>query len=324
MLKPLTFSILRLLGDGEFRSGETMAQALDISRANVWYALKDAGQTGIALFRVRGRGYRLAEPIDWLDANAVMRNLKDKSSLFRLCILDTVDSTNNWLLRESASGAPGGSVVAAEWQRQGRGRLGRIWYSGLGAALTFSLLWRFPQGAGTLSGLSLASSLAVLRGLARAGATGLSLKWPNDILWRHQKLAGILIEIAGDALGPTAAVIGIGVNVKLSDAIKAEIDQAACDLADAGCTTGRSALLACLLSELADVLQLFSTHGFGPLAAEWQRLHVYHDKNVTLKMPDGVSVAGKIAGAAHDGSLMLKTKSGMRRFYGGEISLRRP
>lgn len=300
-----------------------MGRALEVSRANIWYALKASDHTGVTLFRVRGRGYCLAEPIDWIDGSRVMRDLKNKSPLFRLEILDTVDSTNNWLLREAALGAPSGTVVAAEWQRQGRGRLGRIWHSALGQALTFSVLWRFPQGAGSLSGLSLAVSLAVLRGLERAGAGGLALKWPNDILWHHRKLAGILIEIAGDALGPTAAVIGIGVNVKLSDAIKAEIDQAACDLAGAGCALGRSALLACLLSELADVLQLFSTRGFAPLHAEWQRLHVYHDKNVTLKMPDGVSIAGKIAGAAHDGSLMLKTKNGMRRFYGGEISLRR-
>ncbi len=300
-----------------------MARMLDVSRANVWHALKGVAPTGLTLFRVRGRGYRLAQPIDWLTADAVMRELGEKSSLFQLEILDTVDSTNSWLLQRAAAGARSGLVTAAEWQRQGRGRLGRTWHSSLGGALTFSLLWRFPQGAGSLSGLSLAVSLAVLRGLAHAGAADLSLKWPNDILWRHRKLAGILIEIAGDAVGPTSAVIGIGVNIKLSAHAKAEIDQAACDLVDTGCTLGRSALLARLLSELADVLQLFCARGFAPLASEWERLHAYHEKNVTLKMPDGIRIAGKIAGAAHDGSLMLKTKNGMRRFYGGEISLRR-
>jgi BirA family biotin operon repressor/biotin-[acetyl-CoA-carboxylase] ligase len=149
------------------------------------------------------------------------------------------------------------------------------------------------------------------------------LKWPNDVLWRHRKLAGILIEISGDASGPTTAVIGIGVNVKLDPRTKAAIDQAACDLAETGCAASRSDVLAHLLAELAQILPAFSARGFAPFAAEWQRLHAYHEKNVTLKMPDGANVAGKIAGTAGDGSLMLKTRSGMRRFYGGEISLRR-
>ncbi|MGH8727314.1 MAG: biotin--[acetyl-CoA-carboxylase] ligase [Burkholderiales bacterium] len=322
MLKPLTFSILRHLSDGEFHSGEAIAASLGVSRANIWYALKNVGQAGVALRRVRGRGYRLAGPIDWLDADQVARELGEESALFRIEILDTADSTNTRVL--DRVNAPHGLVIAAEWQLAGRGRLGRPWHSALGDALTFSLLWRFPQGAGSLAGLSLAVSVAVVRALVRAKVSGLMLKWPNDILWRHRKLAGILIEIAGDAVGPASAVIGIGINVKLSSTTKAQIDQAAGDLGQAGCTMKRSALLACVLSDLADVLRLFSVEGFGPFAPEWQRLHAYHEKRVTLKMPDGSAIAGKIAGAANDGSLMLETKSGMRRFYGGEISFRHP
>jgi BirA family biotin operon repressor/biotin-[acetyl-CoA-carboxylase] ligase len=321
MSAPLTFSVLRLLGDGEFHSGEDMARALNTSRANVWHALKHTAQTGVTLFRVRGRGYCLADQIDWLSHDQVMRT-PGVSKVFRLHILDTVDSTNDWVTREAQLGAKSGFVGAAEWQRRGRGRLGRAWHSALGSALTFSLLWRFREGAGSLSGLSLAVSVAVVRALARAGVRKIFLKWPNDILWQHRKLAGILIEISGDALGPTAVVIGIGINIKLGSRMKAEIDQAACDLADTGSTVTRSALLAYLLTELAEVLDSFSERGFAPFAAEWQRLHAYHEKNVTLKMPDGVYIEGKIKGAASDGSLMLKTHSGIRRFYGGEISLR--
>lgn len=322
MANPLTFDVLRLLADAQFHSGEAMARALGVSRANVWYALKNAGQMGITLFRVRGRGYRLAEPIDWLEADVVTHALGSRGTKFQLKILDTVDSTNSWLLREAQVGAPGGLVAAAEWQRQGKGRMGRKWHSNLGGALTFSLLWRFAQGAGALSGLSLAVSLAVARGLAAAGISGLSLKWPNDILWRRRKLAGILIEIAGDAAGPTLAVIGIGVNVRLGKKTLAEIDQAACDLSEAGCALSRSEVLARLLVALADILRVFSANGFAPLTEEWQNLHAYHAKKVTLRMPDGAAIAGTIRGTANDGSLMLETKSGVRRFYGGEISVR--
>ncbi len=299
-----------------------MARTLDVSRANVWYALKAVAETGMTLFRVRGRGYRLAEPIDWLRRDEVMRLLGAKSAIFDIEIVDSADSTSDLLLRSPQNDATTGTVIAAEWQRKGRGRLGRPWHSGLGAAITFSLRWRFPQGAGSLAGLSLAVSVAVVRALARAGISDVRVKWPNDILWRHRKIAGILVEVTGDALGPTIAIMGVGINVKLDERVKSEIDQAACDAIEAGCTAGRSELLACTLLELAQILPQFSKRGFAPFAAEWQQHHAYHEKEVTLRMPGGSHISGKIAGIADDGSLVLRTRGGVRRFYGGEISLR--
>jgi BirA family transcriptional regulator, biotin operon repressor / biotin---[acetyl-CoA-carboxylase] ligase len=317
----LLFPVLRLLADGAFRSGEEIARALGVSRANVWYALKNVAETGIALYRVPGRGYRLAERIDWLQPETVMCALGEKSAIFDVHIVDSVDSTNDWLFRALEDGAKSGTVVAAEWQRKGRGRLRRPWHSALGAAITFSLLWKFPRGAASLSGLSLAVGVAVARALKRAGIDDVLLKWPNDVLWREKKLAGILIEVTGDALEP-AAVIGIGINFKLDLKIRAAIEQPVCDATEAGCTVGRSLLFAYTLDELAQALPRFSASGFAPFLGEWERHHAYHRKDVTLRMPDGGRVRGRIAGAAPDGSLLLKTRSGLRRFYGGEISLR--
>jgi len=322
-VKPLTFKTLSLLADGEFRSGQDLAAALGVSRGAIWYALRGLDAVGIDIHRVRGRGYRLAAPLALLDRARIARELGASSAHFALEVLDSAESTNTLLMQRAAAGAPAGSVIAAEWQTRGRGRHGRAWHSMPGAALTFSVLWRFEQGAGFLAGLSLAVGVAVARVLAALGVDNAGLKWPNDVLWGGGKLAGILIEMQGDTLGPSAAVIGIGLNCRLPDALRDRIDQPAADLASAcGAAPDRNRVLALLLIELECVLDAFACNGFTPLRDEWQRYHVYQRKAVRLALPDGGVVSGTAEGVADDGALLLATKTGPRRFHSGEVSLR--
>jgi BirA family biotin operon repressor/biotin-[acetyl-CoA-carboxylase] ligase len=171
--------------------------------------------------------------------------------------------------------------------------------------------------------LSLAVGVAIARALAAAGVPGAGLKWPNDVLWQNGKLAGILTELAGDALGPTAAVIGIGLNVRLSQATRARIGQAAADLETAcGAAPDRNALLARLLIELGRTLEAFEKDGFAPLRSEWQRLHALQDRRVTLLLPDGARRSGSARGVAEDGAFLLETRGGVERFHSAEVSLR--
>ncbi len=322
-MKALTSSVIRRLADGDFHSGEALARALDVSRAAVWYAIRDLETLGVEVYKVRGRGYRLPQAFALLDRFAVERRLGAHAGRFTLDIRDEADSTNTLLLGRAADGAPGGTVLAVEWQPGGRGRQGRAWHAGVGEALIFSLLWRFSRGAGTLSGLSLAIGVALARALAAAGATGAALKWPNDVLWRGGKLCGILTELAGDALGPTAAVIGIGLNVRLSAATRARVDQPVTDLEMArGTAPDRNDLLARALIELGDVLEVFEREGFAPLRAEWQRVHAHQGKRVILTLPDGSRQAGRAKGVAEDGSFLLETRSGVKRYHSGEVTLR--
>lgn len=322
-MKALASSVLRQLADGEFHSGEALARSLDFSRASVWNAIRDLEAAGIEVYKVHGRGYRLPHPITLLDAAAVGRHLGAESARFTLDIRDTVTSTNTALIERAAAGAPAGTVLAAEWQSAGRGRLGRAWHAGVGEALTFSFLWRFGRSASQLAGLSLATGVAIARALAATGIAGAGLKWPNDVLWEEGKLAGILTELSGDALGPTAAVIGIGLNVRLSAATRSRIGQAAADLENAcGAAPDRNALLARLLTELARVLEGFEKEGFAPLRAEWQRLHAHQGKRVTLVLPNGDRQAGTACGVAEDGSFLLETRAGVKRFHSAEVSLR--
>lgn len=300
-----------------------MARQLGISRASVWQALRDLEHAGIRLFRLPGRGYRLAEAAQWLDAGKIRAALGANAGPIDLEVVDIAQSSNTILMQKAALGAGHGSCLAVELQTGGRGRRGRTWHASLGGSLTFSLLWRFNQGAAYLSGLSLAVGVALVRALEQAGVSGVQLKWPNDILHRNHKLAGILIELQGDMLGPSAAVIGIGLNLRLSEHAKANIDQAAADLASIHAELpDRNRLLALILGHLADVLQQFEVQGFAGLREEWSRHHAFHGEPVRMLMPDGSVHHGTVSGVAEDGALLVRDANGERRFTAGEVSLR--
>jgi BirA family biotin operon repressor/biotin-[acetyl-CoA-carboxylase] ligase len=149
------------------------------------------------------------------------------------------------------------------------------------------------------------------------------LKWPNDVLIGHQKLAGILIELQGDMDGPSAAVIGIGINLRMPPELRNCIDQPAIDLESAmQQEVNPNELLALILKSLSCVLQDFEQHGFANLRAEWTRYHAYQNKPVRLLLPNGSVLHGIVNGVARDGFLLVNTDLGEQRFSVGEISLR--
>jgi BirA family biotin operon repressor/biotin-[acetyl-CoA-carboxylase] ligase len=226
-------------------------------------------------------------------------------------------------MKKLSAGQTHASCVAANLQTNGRGRRGRTWQAGLGASLTFSLLWRFQCGAAGLSGLSLAAGIALIRALQHFGLTQAQLKWPNDVLIGREKLAGILIELQGDMDGPSIAVIGVGINLNLPTSIKQQIDQPATDLASVTQTPiNPNALLGELLKHLTDVLSTFEQRGFASVRDEWTRYHAYHQQAVKMLHPNGSETLGTVINVAEDGILLVKTESGEQRFSSGEISLR--
>ncbi len=322
-MKPNTARVLRLLADGEFHSGEALAGALAVSRASVWNAVRELEAMDLDVYRVRGRGYRFPRALSLLDRAAVERGLGAAAARLSVEVRDNVTSTNDLVLERAAAGAASGMVIAAEWQSAGRGRRGRAWQAGLAGGLAFSLLWRFARGAGALAGLSLAAGVALARGLNALAGISVGLKWPNDIVAKGGKLGGILIELTGDALGPSAAVIGIGLNVRLSDRVRRAIDQPAADLESViDAAIDRNALLARLLVELDRALSQFAEDGFARFRSEWERYHAHQGKTVTLVLSDGRTVRGRASGVAEDGALVLETPGGAKRFHSGEVSLR--
>jgi BirA family biotin operon repressor/biotin-[acetyl-CoA-carboxylase] ligase len=258
-----------------------------------------------------------------LDEQAVLSSIGDQRAWFKLEVHDYLESTNTFMMKKLSSGQAHASCVAANLQTNGRGRRGRTWQAGLGASLTFSLLWRFQCSASALSGLSLAVGVALIRALHGFGVTQAQLKWPNDVLIGREKLAGILIELQGDMEGPSAAVIGIGINLNLPEKIKQKIDQPAIDLASvAAQTINPNELLGALLKHLAEVLSHFEQQGFTAIRDEWTKHHAYHQQAVKMLHPDGRETVGTVTNVADDGVLLINTAQGEQRFTSGEISLR--
>ncbi len=259
---------MRQLADGAFHSGEDLAATVGLTRARVSQLLKQAETAGLSLERVRGLGYRLTATPDFLDADQVRRSLDDiagKGTAFPpldIEVVDQVGSTSTELLRRAQRRDIHGQVLAAEWQTAGRGRRGKAWTAVAGGSLTFSIGWRYEQGAGFLAGLSLAVGVAVVKALEAEGLAGVELKWPNDLVHKHLKVGGILVELNGDALGPSIVVVGVGLNVRLPVEIRRNIEQPVSDLTT---VAGRGApaidrnhLLARLSAELAATLDAYS------------------------------------------------------------------
>ncbi len=311
--------LLHLLADGQFHSGTELGERLQMSRAAVWKQLQGIEQLGVRVHRVRGKGYRLPDGLDLLDVEAVVRHEPSLAELFQLELLMSTPSTNRLLMQRQSDIGIHGQVVFAEVQTAGRGRLGRQWQSPFAQQLALSVGWEFAGGVAALEGLSLVVGLAVVDAVAALGVKGAGLKWPNDVLLNGKKLAGVLLELSGDATGPCQVVIGIGLNVHLDDCDL--IDQPWTSLRQAGYQVQRNALAAALLDALAKRLKCFAEEGFSSLQKDWIAHHVYQDQEVSLLgLREGQS--GICRGVDAGGALLLEIAGEVKSFNGGEVSLR--
>jgi BirA family biotin operon repressor/biotin-[acetyl-CoA-carboxylase] ligase len=317
------FPLLRLLADGEFHSGRELGAALGLSRGAIWHRVRLAETTGTRVFKVRGRGYKLARPLDLLDARLLAARAARCSPPLSIEVMDECASTSSVLSERAGAGAPDGSVVACEHQAAGRGRRGNVWISPIGGSLAFSLLWRFNQGPAALAGLGLAVAVLAARALERLEISGVQVKWPNDLVCGGRKLGGILVEVSGEALGPSAVVIGVGLNVRLDPGARERIGRPVADLA--GCSASvpaRTAVLGALLESFAAGLARFGRDGFAPFRDEWMRRHAWQGRRVALTVAGRRVAEGEALGIAEDGSLVLRSPRGVERFHSGELSLR--
>jgi BirA family biotin operon repressor/biotin-[acetyl-CoA-carboxylase] ligase len=320
----INFPLLRRLADGRFHSGEALAQALGVSRAAVWKQLKQLQNLpGIQIHAVRGRGYRLAQPLTMLDEAEMREGLGDITRyLTALELFPELESTNAHLMAQRPPPAGRGHACLAEYQSAGRGRRGRPWVSGFGQNLSLSLAWTFDQPMAALAGLSLAAGVAVAGALRQAGVTGHGLKWPNDLYLDDRKLAGILVEASGESSGPTRVVVGVGINLAMDASIASGIDQPWADLRQQlGSPPPRNRVAGLLIRELVSTCLRYGEEGLAPFLEEWQRHDLHLGREVTLRQGEQ-SIPGRYVGLAEDGALLLETAEGRRAFQGGEVSLR--
>ncbi len=319
--------LLGVLADGHFHSGQTLADEAGISRTAVWKHVRSLRQRGLDVFAVSGHGYRLAEPLDLLDSQAIIAGLDERASghVSNVTVSHEIDSTNRFLLDITPADSAHGHVCLAEYQSAGRGRHGQQWRSPIAAGLYLSIGWRVDGMAEPLTGLSLAAGVAATRALATCGVHGVELKWPNDLISAGRKLGGILLQVRGEITGPCLWVLGIGINVRLPTAVIEDIDQPVIDLAhlagSAAALPSRSRLAAALINELIACLQDYPRTGFKPYSGDWQRHDAMSGRRVTLTTGNR-QISGQMVGVDISGALLLAIDGQVQRFAAGELSLR--
>lgn len=317
--------LLRLLSDGKFHSGEDLAREIGITRAAVWKRLKRLqAETGIHLDSVRGRGYRAQNGFGLLSVAEIERQLSAgaRARLEELHLLLSTNSTNEYLVHHPVGTIGMANVCLAEHQSAGRGRRGRIWVSPFGQSLYLSVGFRFDLSMTALASMGLVAGVVVAEVLTVNGLADLQLKWPNDVLVRGKKLAGILIEASGEANGPALAIIGVGLNVGLDPAAARAIDQPWVDLVQLGVEhPNRNRLSAQMISALVEACDAYQRSGLAPFLKRWQPFDACIGRSVAVTAGERVT-EGRYLGIAEDGALLAQTPEGVRRFHAGEVSLR--
>lgn len=328
----LAWRLARVLGDGLFHSGATLASEFDVSRTVVWRAIHALESAGLEIHSVTGKGYRLAEPVDWLDEDALEAALPAacRERLATLEMHDETDSTNRRLLDEGPPETGRMRVSIAEHQTGGRGRRGRRWQSPPGGGIWLSVSWLFDRQPPELTALGLAAGLAVRRALAGAGIGGVMLKWPNDLVYGDRKLGGLLAELRAESQGPAFVVLGAGVNWQIPRVLRDGIAQdgglPVTDVTELCRTAGserpaRTSVAAAMVAGLGELLAGYETAGFQGWRDDWSEADSLRDRPVRVEAGGG-SLAGTARGVDRDGALLVETPGGRQRVIAGDVSVR--
>ncbi|WP_110687676.1 biotin--[acetyl-CoA-carboxylase] ligase [Salinicola aestuarinus] len=319
--------LIRLLGDGHYHSGQQLGDYFGVSRTAIWKQLQKLEAMDLPLEAVKGRGYRLVDRVDSLNGATIVSHLaaEPRQHLKRLFIEDVVDSTNTFLRERFQQGAGHAEVCLAESQTAGRGRRGKAWSASWGRGLILSMGWRFDGGVAALEGLSLAVGVKLAEVMENIGVKA-GLKWPNDLLidvkgeWR--KLAGILLEVTGDVEGPCEVVIGIGLNVGLSEAGRRAAGQPAGALTDVlEAQPSRNQLAAVLIEALIELLPGFAHDGFAAWQSAWNRRHAYANREVHIHQ-GGEGYDARALEVDAKGNLIVLVDDQRHALTGGEVSIR--
>lgn len=314
-------ALLTLLSDGQVHSGERLAHQLGVSRTAVWKQVRRALDKGYDIQTVRGRGYKLARPLDLLDEDSILYALPEAvRGKISLTVMDEVGSTNTEVLSHMSDSTSATPVVIADSQTEGRGRRGRSWRSPRGENLNLSIGLTFHGGFAVLDGLSLVLGVAVAESLEKLGVPEVKLKWPNDIFLPGGKLGGILVELQGELQeGVVRVVAGVGINVHMEHAD--DVEQSWSSLVrhcpDRAWT--RNELAPVVIAALLDNAEAFSQYGFESFRERWQARDMLQGQYVQAR---GGETEGTAAGIDAQGNYLIATGSGVVAVRAGEVSLR--
>lgn len=311
---PLT--LISILSNGEFHSGEQLGETLGMSRAAINKHIQTLRDWGVDVFTVPGKGYSLPEPIQLLNEEFIRSSISDGA----VTVLPVIDSTNQYLLDRFAT-LQSGDACVAEYQQAGRGRRGRKWFSPFGSNLYLSMYWRLEQGPAAAIGLSLVIGIVMAEVLQSLGADKVRVKWPNDLYLMDRKLAGILVELTGKTGDAAQIVIGAGINLAMRRVESDVINQGWINLQEAGIVIDRNTLAVRLIKELRAALILFEQEGLVPYLSRWEKLDNFINRPVKLIIGEK-EIFGTSRGIDAQGALLLEQDGVIKPWMGGEISLR--
>lgn len=311
--------IIKLLKAGAgYTSGQYLSASLGVSRTAVWKHIEALRKMGYAIEASPSKGYRLLEarPFNGVELQSLLAG-----RLFgrEVHFFDSIDSTNAKAFELARDGAPEGTVVVAETQTRGKGRIGRKWESPAGMNLYLSVILRpkvAPQGA---QGLTFVAAVAAAEAVCASGVKP-AVKWPNDILTGGRKTAGILLEMDSEPDRVHFVVAGIGVNLNVRRDMFPEYikDTATSLLEETGSSIDRGLFTARLLSSMERWYGVYLSEGFVPVLEAWKGWFNSAGKPVKVTFFDR-TVEGICAGVDSDGALLLEREGRVERVISGDV-----
>ena len=306
----------------EFVSGQQISEQLGISRTAVWKHIRVLKQRGYVIESYTKKGYCLREAPELLSEQAIEEGLSTKVVGRHIVYRERVDSTNNVAKKLADEGAPEGTIVVAEEQTGGRGRINRSFFSPFAKGVWFSLILRPNIPPMEVSKMTLLAAVAVARAIRHHGLTDCGIKWPNDILVKGRKMVGILTELNGSAEKVNYIIMGIGVNTGITaEDLPKDLQSIVTSFAREGVRVSRLALLETLLKEIEGLYQTVCRDGFAPVLAEWRALSCMLGQDVTVTSIDK-TFSGKAVDIDENGNLLVATPEGVEVVMAGDIHVR--
>lgn len=312
-----------LMEKGDFVSGAELSSALGITRAALWKRIESLCARGFRIEGSRGRGYRLSDTPE-LSQEEIKLSLKGELGR-EMVLLERVDSTNDLAMDLAQGGSPHGTVVIADSQSRGRGRLGRRWASPAGANIYMSGILRPDISPKDATLLTIASSVACASAVRKLTGLGAGIKWPNDIVVSRRKLGGILLEMRSEPDRVLFAVVGMGINVNMrAGALPPDVRPIATSiLIETGKRMKRTLLVAGMLDELDGELKALKAEGAAPLLNKWRSLSVTVGKRVRVDTVQE-TFKGQALDIDDEGLLIVKTEDGaLRTISSGDLTMLR-
>lgn len=318
--------ILQILNEqpDRFISGEWISRHLKCSRTAIWKHIQELRDHGYEFDAAPRMGYRLKRKPSRLEIPVIVNNLRTRVMGQSLHYYEKVDSTQAIAHNLIAAGAKEGTVVIAEQQTAGRGRMGRNWFSPAGKGIWLSLILTPQIPLQLCPQLTLLASVALCRTISSMLHVNIGIKWPNDLLIQGRKVSGILLESSAEDERLRYVIAGIGISVNLSkEDFPEELQGIATSLMiESGSEVNREQLIAAFLKEFEELYDLVESQGFAPIRSIWEAL------SVSLNCPIRVHTAkGWVTGIAQSidelGALVIRQDNGQEvKIYSGDIELR--